>query len=510
MVAAVKQDSNVTGLRYAEEDSLKTLSGDEIWQPLEPNSYNDFGGQFALVARNPINRNRQRKKGVITDLDASGGFNNDLTAKNLRDLLQGFFFADIRKKGEEKVNVVDIDAGNPDEYEVASTTGFLVNDLIFGSGFTNANNNGLKLVTAIVGNTSVEVATGSLTAEGSPPAAAKINVVGHQFTTGELSGDFTNGAFPALVSGTLDLTTLGLVPGELIFIGDDTNAAFSFADPLWNGWARVFSVTSTRITLDKTDSVITADDAGTGKTIRIYYGSVLKNETGALIKRRTYSLERTLGVPDTASSNEQGEYLDGSVPSQIVVNVPQADKINCDISFVSCDYQTVTAGNLRGGTRPAVEEADAFNTSTDFSLIKLALASDTDAAVTPLVAYMTDLTLTISNNVQPNKALGVVGAFEVNAGNFTVDGAVTGYFADVAAVSAVRNNSDVTFSIIAAKRNQGIAIDVPLIALGDGRLQVEQDQPIRLPLTMAAAEHPTYHHTALMCFYDYLPSVAEV
>ena len=51
--------------------------------------------------------------------------------------------------------------------------------------------------------------------------------------------------------------------------------------------------------------------------------------------------------------------------------------------------------------------------------------------------------------------------------------------------------------------------DIPLIALGEGRLNVEQDQPITLPLSMEAAEGGA-GHTLLFNEFPYLPNAADV
>lgn len=584
-----KIDSNVTGLRYAEEASYKTLGGSPVWKPLEPNSYADFGGQVALVARNPINPSRQRKKGVITDLDASGGFNTDITQENLQDILQGFFFADLRTKSEfDSDSVTNVDGTN-DEYELTaaavsaavaaggssyavddvltlsggtfgssatftvtdvsggavtavemttpgdytaipadpvSTTGgsgtgctlnvlwdtenqFDAGDLLWAKGFADAENNGLKSVTGTPDENTVGVSE-DLVDDASP--AGTISRVGYQFTAGDLDVD-ASGVLPKLTATTKDLTELGLVPGEWIFVGGDS-ASTAFTNAVNNGFKRVKSVSATEIVIDKSDSTMVTE-ASTTETVQVFIGRVLKNEVGTLIKRRTYQLERTLGAPDTDNpTDEQVEYLVGAVPGEFAIQVNTADKLMADLSFVGADFEPYdeTEG-LKAGTRPSLTEADAFNTSSDFSRIRLAQVDATDEAPTPLFAFVREMSLSINNNLTPEKAIGVLGSFEVTAGTFAVSGSLTAYFADVNAQKAVRDNVDITIDIAIAKANAGMVIDVPMIGLGDGRPNVEQDAAITLPLTLEAATAAKYDtnmdHTLLMVFFDYLPTAAE-
>ncbi len=612
-----KIDSNVTGLRYAEEDSYKVLPASPEWVPMEPNSYTDFGGQVTTVARNPINPARQRKKGVATDLDAQAGFDTDLTQTNLADMLQGFFFADLRRKADVGVGrsprgqgilgadddytVTDIDGANTVTVDsrvavsavvVAAGTGYAEGDIVevtdanatvlarfvvtgetgglvdtvalthtvgttvfngiegrthtdtgagavttkitgsgddaltltltYGNGLTwqigdmvfmtdndDAANNGLKTVSATTDNAFTTDQT--LVLDATPAAASTVTTVGFEGATTDIDVDVT-GALPALTSTALDFTTLGLVEGEWIYVGGDV-ALSSFVGANNNGFKRIRSIAATTLTLDKSVLAMTAE-TGTGLDLRIFMGRVLKNELGALIKRRSYNLERTLGVPDDSfPAQEQAEYVIGAVPNEFTFNIPVADKLMADLTFVGADHETKDGPtSLKTGSRPVLVESDAFNTSSDIPRVKMALASSTDEAPTALFAFVTDLTVVINNGITPNKAVGVFGAFEATAGTFEVSGALEAYFSDVTALAAVRDNSDISLDVHLVKSNAGMSIDLPLIALGDGRPNVEQDEPIKLPLTMDAATaakiDPNFDYTLLMMFWDYLPTVA--
>lgn len=499
-------DSNITGLRISEEECLRELPTTPVWYPLEPNSYSDFGGQITSVARNPINPSRQRKKGVTADLDASGGFNQDLTIGNMTRLLQGFFFADIREKlstapmNAAAVPLTNVDAATK-TYEVAgSMPAFTADDLVYAAGFAVAANNGLKTVASA---TATDLVVDEVIADEIPTAAGTLTKVGKQFAASDLS-IVLNGALVRLTSAAADMSALGVIAGEWIYVGGD-DPAMTFAS-VNKGFARVGTVHADYLELDKVEWADAIADAGAGKTIQLFFGSVLKNESAAaLIKRRSYQLERTLG---SDTDGVMSEYLVGAVPAELTLNVAQADKVTLDVSFVALDNEQRdgTTGQ-KAGTRPALVADDAFNTSSDFSRIKLALVSATDAAPTPLFAYATDMSLSINNNVSPSKAIGTLGAIDVAAGTFEVGGSLTAYFANIAAVQAVRNNSDVTLDMIMLKGNKALLWDIPLLSLGDGRLNVEQDQSITIPLENTAAES-SFGHTLMFMSFAYVPNAA--
>ncbi len=509
MAQVNKIDSNVTGLRIAEEETPGVLPTTPDWIPHEPNSYADFGGEITTIARNPINPDRQRKKGVVTDLNAVGGFQSDLTQTNMQSILQGYLLADLRPKGEEIVTGVV----TTDTYEMADTTGFVVGYLVEGQNFDDAANNVLGEITAVVPATSVTVDQ-LLVNDAAPAADARLVVVGVAGAAGDIDVDAA-GTLPTLTSTVLDFTTLGLIPGEWIHVGGDAALSFFPTNAENNGFKRIRSIEATILTFDKSDSAMITE-ASAADVIRLFFGRVLKNETGTLIVKRTYQQERTLGAPDdTLPAEIQAEYVEGGAPSEFTINLASADKVTVDLNFLGEDHTQVDGPTaLKTGNRPDVEEADAFNTSSDFSRIRMAEIVAGEEAPTPLFAFAQELTLIINNNVQQNKALGVLGSCGTTFGTFEVGGSLTAYFSNISAIQAVRNNADITLDFILVKANSGIVVDVPLITLGDGKANVEQDQPILLPLTSEAATaakiDTALNHTLLMVFFDYLPDLADL
>lgn len=487
--------SNQTGLRIAEEATPKVLPGTPIWEPFEPNSYDDFGGEVKTVARTPIVADRQRKKGTLTDLDASAGFQLDFTNRSLVPVMQGFMFADWRKKADLLATATTGTA-----YTVAANgTLFVAGDLVFAENFGTAGNNGLKKASA---STGTSVTVGGLTAEASPPSDAHITKVGFEFAAADLALT-VSGGLATLAATVKDLTQLGLVPGEWFWVGGDA-VGTQYATTGSNGLYRAKTIAAGSIVCDRYPDAA-ATDVGTGKTIRLFLGNCIKNEAdSALQVLRTYQAERTL-------SATQVEYVLGACPNTLKVDTKTADKLTATLAFVGLDSATETA--QKAGTRPSIKPQEAFSSSSDF--MRLRLLDDSDGS--SLAVYLTDMSLSIDNGVEADKAIGTLGGVDFSIGDFMVSGSVEAYFSTTAAIDAVRNNTTVAldFGLAANVYTPGVGyqaagwvIDVPAIQLGDGKLKVEKDKKVKLPVNLEAVASAAFNHTLLAVHFPYLPQLA--
>lgn len=508
-------DSNITETRYSEETSFGVANGSAVWKAIEVNTFSDAKGQFTKVARTPISSDRQRKKGVTVDLDASVGFNSDLTQYNLPDLIQGVTFSSFRTKTEfgGAGQVVSVNASN--QFTAASgLTAFAVGDLIVLRGGTQiaGNSNRVLRVTVVIG-TLLTVAE-TLVAE-TLPTTARLVKVGVRTVAGDIDVNAA-GAFPTLTSTTLNFVTQGLVPGEHIWIGGDAALTFFPTNAVNNCLARVRSVAAGVLTLDKASRGALITEAQAGSTIELYFGRVLKNEQIASQVRRTYQIERQLGAPDTAQPAQlQSEYFTGCVFNEATINLESANKITVDAKFVSADQELRTGvTGLKAGTRPAVENADAQNGTTDLKRVRLSKVVAGDEAVAPLFAFFPSATISISNGVEPLKALTRLGAFEMSAGDFVVTASVQGYFSSIEAISAIRDNDTLTLDIMEFRNNQGWVIDLPLVTAGDGSVMVEKDKPMQVPLTLECASgeevDANLDYTLCWTWFDGLPDLAAL
>lgn len=499
-------DSNVTSLFIAEEESLKVLPDDPIWHGIEVNSYSDIGGSTTLLQRETINPSRQIKKGKVVDLEANAGFSLDMTKKIFPWLMQGFMFANAREKfssqplNENKLAISEV---TNDGYTFATSLPkkLPTGTLIYASGFKNYVNNGLKNVTRIDANNII--VSNTLVAESAIPSSAKITMVGFKFAVNEIIFSVNAGQLPQLVLNTekVNFTNLGLIPGEWIWLGGDSeNSSFDTN----KGWARIASVDDKVLTFDDTDFIPTTENSST-VALEIYFGTVIKNENRQdLILKKSYCIERTLGNDETGI---QAQYVHGAVANELTINLATAQFVTADLGYVACNSSTKKGQDRLIGERLPLDNTDAFNTTSNIYRQKLSIIDETSSTPSALFAYVTDSSLSIANGVTGIKAIGILGSVDLSVGNFNVTGSLTAYFSKVNAIEAIKNNADVGFSTILASENTGMIFDIPLLSLSGGIPAVEKDQKITIPLEKTGAENK-HGYTMMYQTFDYLPDVA--
>lgn len=504
-MAADKQEARFVGLAMAREATPRVLPANPAWETREPNEFADFGAEYSMVARRPFDTGRQRKKGSVTDRDDRFGFNEDVTQNNMIARMEEFCFAAARRTAQTFSTAA---IASSSRYTVTAGLPFVNGAIILASGFGNALNNGVKVVdeqaAGFVGVVSV------LADEAAAPQGAKIKVVGQSFAAADVSFAKVGSKF-VMTSKVIDFTTLPLIPGQWVFVGGDAvGDQIAGINP---GYARISvgGIVGKTLSFDKTTFAVADGFAsdGAGKTLRMFFGDVVKNERDPdLIVRYTVQAERFLGRDD---DGRQTECLEGGTANELTWNSPLADKVSVDLSYIAMYYGKRKGivgpkSSLPGATLAKALAEDAFNTTSNVYRLRLGIIDPATLNPTPLFARVTEWTQTITNNTSANKAQGYLGAFDTTSGLFEVDGEYTAYFSTLAAVQAIEDNADVTFDAIYSKKNAALVMDIPLIGLGGGSLDISMDEAIMLPLTTAAAESP-FGHTILFTWMPYVPTV---
>lgn len=480
--------TNTCTISYAIETSPGVLSGTPAWTSIEVNDISTLGATISTTPRNPIANTRGARKGSVTDLDSAVELPADLTLSSALDFAQGFLYASWYQQPKFKPTAVTSTG-----YTVASGGDLDQNVLIYARGFLNSENNGLKLVGA--SSTSTEIKATGLIAEASPPDEAEVEVAGIQAASGDLEID-ANGD---LISASLDFTTLGIAVGQKIFIGGE-DAATKFANADNYGLARVRAIEANKLNLDHRDQDYTAD-TGTGKTIRLYIGSFIRDQPVQDPKflTETYTFEAAYTNLGTNSDENWYEYPKGNYANTFTFSNPGQALATMTMGFVGLDTPDPTQTKATGN-RHTPNKTSAFNTSSDYTRIRIQKADETG-----LTSYFDSLEVSVNNNVNPRKVLGTLGAAFVSLGSLEVTGTADVIFTDTGVINAVRNNCTVSLDYGVRNGDGALHFSLPAMTLGGADKSFPRNETITLSINANAFEDPFFGFTMGMTYFPYMP-----
>ena len=480
-------------------DSGDANAFEDEWKLTEPNDITAFGATITKTPRAPISKRRQRRKGSTTDLDSAVEFEADTTFDSFEDFVEGFVFA-VAKNADMVFRGAIIANG---AYHItppftAAQDGKLINaagaiTLVEASGYLTAANNGLKPIGSAPGLRGSSIAAASLVNETAPTNSA-LKLAGVR--TDDLTWDYTAGTKTAALVSAADITdwaALGLSPGQVVHIGSPdgsggvTNA---FTNTVVNdmfGYARVLSIAGATMTMDKIDAALQFDDL-TVQAVDVMFGRFFRNvpvDDADFIERSFQFEAGWINLQDPGPGDEY-EYAKGNFCNLLAFNVPLTDKSTTTFGFVGTDTDLPTITRKLGAATPRDPQGTvAFNTSSDIARLRI-----TEVDEDGLTTDFKSLTLTLNNNVSPEKVLGTLGAKFMNAGNFDVDVEAQLLFTNSGVTRAIRNNETVTMDFVIKNDDGAIAVDIPAMTLGGGDKELPVNESVLLNSSGEAFEDP--------------------
>lgn len=229
-------------------------------------------GTFTKSRNEQIRGNRLMDRMDVTAKDVDGGFEAYLDYRLLEKFADALYMSAYQELPTRAgaAQITDVDAAT-DTYTVTTGDAFAEGHLVYFSGYAEAGNNGLKEALATSSATAIVVGDG--TADETPGAAARAEVVGLYGGAGEITVGAASGGEATLTSTGPELDTLGMKADMWIHLGHPTltETGKRFATAANNTFVRVKSIADDGLSavLDHLPASWAAD-TGTGKTIYIF------------------------------------------------------------------------------------------------------------------------------------------------------------------------------------------------------------------------------------------------
>lgn len=522
--------TNSTACAMALESSRSVLPGSPTWFTQEPNEISELGAQITTVARAPISKNRQRRKGTVVNLESGFEFEGDMTMSALHQHVPLFLMAvaansDLIWRGAPATSsgYTIPAATSAQALKVKFTSGGPIT-LLWAAGYANAANNGLNPMTADLAAAGTLLTVGGNVAE-TPPTNAEVAVCGIRCEAGDLAIT-VSGATATLTSGNgaasnpLNFTELGWVAGQRIHIGGmtSTNRFFGAGPVVSYGSARIRTIAAGTVTLDKLDdTLITSDGTTTGAggtevAVDILYGRFVRNvpvdddEFAEQYVQFEFELPDLFETdPPTPVAEPDGYiYPIGNLANELSLNHPLTDKATMSNAFVGTDTEDPVDGASRktnASTPIAPLFTEPFNTSVDFLRLRIADVDDEG-----LTSDFKDVTITMNNNVSGENVLGTLGAKYLNFGNFDVDIDAAALFTNALVPARIRANTTVTMDWMMQNDDGAVAWDIPSMTMGSDGLELPVNESVQISLPCQAFVDSFFGTSISASFFPMYPT----
>lgn len=428
----------------------------------------------------------------LTDLSNAGAIAMELKFKHWDDFLESAVKSRwTNKPVRDNAGVADsvITDVNATGGVVTVTTGaaFVASQLVLANGFGSAANNGLFNCTTGSATVPAFNAQG-LVSEAVPPANAKLKAVGFVGASGDITATATG-----LASTALNFTTLGLVVGEWHKIGGAL-AGTKFATAANTGWARLSAIAANALTYDILPTGWTTD-AGTGKTIQVFFGDFLKNGTTI----DSYSFERQQQDITTPAY----EYFTGDFLNNLTLSLTGGKEIDLSLDFLGMGGSAIATTRFAASSDVA---ASTYGTMTATANVGDLIEGST-SLMTGLNC-MSNASIKIANNVSRDPVVGPLGSAAITVGSLMVSGNIDTYLGDGTILAKGPNDTLSAFSVLTANASgnkEGYRWDIPAIRLTPDSDIPGQNQGRKVSGPFEAEPHATLGYTISLCRFWYLP-----